>query len=197
VGKRDPRVDAYIARSADFAKPILTRIRDVVHTTCPEVEEDLKWRMPAFMYKGLLCGMAAFKEHATFGFWKGSLVVANDGRGTDAMGQFGCLTKVSDLPPKKELAGYVKKAMELNDQGIKVERKTKPRPALPMPPALTVAFRKNKRAAAAFEHFSPSQKREYAEWIGEAKTDDTRTRRLETALEWIEAGKPRNWKYMT
>ena len=194
MGKRDPRVDAYIARSPDFAKPILIHIRDVVHDACPGVEEDLKWSTPSFMYKGILCGMAAFKQHATFGFWKHDLVTGSP-RVAGSMG-FGHLTTVSDLPPKRALAGYVKKAMQLNEQGITVERKSKPRPPLPTPPALTAALKKNKKAAAAFERFSPSQKREYAEWIGEAKADDTRARRLETALEWIAAGKPRNWKYM-
>jgi len=194
MGKKDPRVDAYIAKSADFAKPILTHIRAVVHAAVPDVEEDLKWSMPAFMYKGMLCGMAAFKQHATFGFWKYSLVV--DGRSEMAMGNFGKITKISDLPPKSALAAYVKKAAALNDAGIKVARKPKgPAKPVRVPPALTAALEKNKKAQSAFAVFPPSHKREYAEWIADAKTDETRTRRITQAIQWIANGKSRNWKY--
>ncbi len=194
MGKKDPRVDAYIAKSADFAKPILTHIRDVVHAAVPDVEEALKWSMPAFMYKGILCGMGAFKQHATFGFWKYSLVVGE--RSEMAMGNFGKITKIADLPSKKTLAAYVKKAAALNDAGI-VKRK-QPRHApkpLVIPPALTAALRTNKKAQAAFAAFPPSHKREYAEWIADAKTDETRNRRLVQAIDWIAGGKSRNWKY--
>ena len=121
MGKRDPRVDAYIKKAAPFAQPILTEIRETVHASCPDVEETMKWRFPHFVYKGLLCGMASFKEHAALGFWKGSLVTGGP-RGVDAMGQFGRLTKRSDLPSKRVLAGYVKKAAALNEQGVKVPR---------------------------------------------------------------------------
>lgn len=197
MGTRDKRVDAYIAKSADFAKPILEYIRAVVHEACPEVEETIKWGFPNYQYKGMLCSMAAFKEHCTFGFWKGSLVVdAADRRSDDAMGQLGRITKLSDLPPRKKLVAYVKKARELNDAGVKVVRKTKPKPALAPPADLLAALRKNKKAQAAFEGFPPSHKREYVEWIIDAKTDETRQRRLAQAVEWIAEGKPRNWKYM-
>ena len=191
MGKRDPRVDAYIAKSADFAKPILERLRDVVHEGCPEVEEDLKWRVPAFMYKGMLCGMAAFKQHATFGFWKGSLLGARH----NPMEQFGRFTKTSDLPPRKVLLMYVKKAAALNDQDIKVVRpRAAPRP-VKVPAVLAAALKKNKKAQAAFDAFPPSHKREYVEWITDAKTDDTRERRVAQAIDWIAEGKSRNWKY--
>jgi uncharacterized protein YdeI (YjbR/CyaY-like superfamily) len=197
MGTRDPRVDAYIAKSADFAKPILTHIRNVVHSACPEVEETIKWSAPFFDYKGTLCQMAAFKEHVGFGFWKGALVVGrSSGEDERAAGQFGRITSVKDLPPKKELTGYIKKAMALNEEGVAVP-KAKPgtKPALPVPPELTAALQKNRKARAAFDAFPPSHRREYCEWIGEAKRAETRATRVEQAVEWIAEGKSRNWKY--
>ena len=196
MGTRDPRVDAYIEKSAEFARPILTQLRETVHVACPGVDEAMKWSFPHFMYKGMLCSMAAFKQHCAFGFWKGSLVL-NGARDSDAMGQFGRITKASQLPPKKVLVAYIKKAAALNDDGVKVAKEPKrPAPALRIPAALAAALKKNKKAQAVFAGFSPSQKRDYAEWIAEAKSDDTRARRLETAIEWIAVGKTRNWKYL-
>lgn len=198
MGQKDPRVDAYIASSAEFAQPILRHLREVIHAACPEVEETLKWRMPSFMYHGILCGMAAFKQHCTFGFWKGSLIVDKNGQNLDdAMGQFGRLTSVKQLPPKKVLAGYIHKAMELNESGAKAPAKPKPKkkPAV-VPPDLAAALKKNAKARAAFENFSPSHQREYIEWITEAKREETREKRLQTTIEWLTEGKPRNWKYM-
>jgi hypothetical protein len=198
MGSRDPRVDAYIEKSADFAKPILTYIRETVHAACPDCQETMKWSFPHFDYKGMLCSMAAFKHHATFGFWKGSLVLGR-GRDADAMGQFGRITSLEDLPPKKALAGYIKKAMELNDDGVKVERKPSVRAKAPLrvPSDLAAALKKNKTARATFEALSPSHQREYIEWITEAKTDATRARRLATTIEWLVEGKARSWKYMS
>jgi uncharacterized protein YdeI (YjbR/CyaY-like superfamily) len=199
MGTRDDRVDAYIARSAEFARPILTRLRDVVHAACPEVEETMKWSFPHFMYKGILCSMAAFKQHCSFGLWKNSLIIE---RGSDdvakEMGQFGRITQVSDLPSKKILSGYIKEAMKLNDAGVKSPTRSKPKTPgeIVVPDDLRIGLQKNKKALATFEKLSPSHKREYIEWITEAKTDATRTRRLETAIEWMAEGKPRNWKYM-
>lgn len=197
MGKRDERVDAYIAKSAEFAQPILTKLRDSLHDVCPDVEETVKWGMPAFMYHGLLCNMAAFKEHATFGFWKGSLVTETPAD-VKAMGQFGRITKASDLPPKKEFARYVKRAMALNEQGATVKRPVKhtPKEIPPIPDYFMTAIQKNKKALAAYEAFSPSHQREYVEWITDAKTDATRDRRVAQAVEWMAEGKPRNWKYM-
>jgi uncharacterized protein YdeI (YjbR/CyaY-like superfamily) len=197
MGTRDPRFDAYIAKSADFAKPILKHLRTVVHDACPDVVETMKWSSPAYEYKGLLCGMAAFKQHCTFGFWKHSLVVDNDAKAKEAMGSFGRITSVSELPSKAMLAKYVKKAMKLNDDGVKAPRdKRPPKPAPKMHPELKAALARNKKANATFEAFSPSHKREYMEWVSEAKTDATRERRIEQAIEWLADGKPRNWKYM-
>jgi uncharacterized protein YdeI (YjbR/CyaY-like superfamily) len=195
MGARDPRVDAYIAESADFAKPILAYVRELVHATCPQTEETLKWGMPTFMHHGMLCGVAAFKQHCTFGFWKHGLVVGA-GRYEDAMGQFGRITKVADLPPKKELVGYIKKAMQLNEDGIRTPRSAKRKPPPRTPADLAAALKKNRKALATYETFSPTAKRDYVEWITEAKTDATRLRRLATAVEWMAKGKQRNWKYM-
>ena len=198
MGKRDLRVDAYISKAADFAKPILNQLREAVHASCPDVEEDMKWSFPHFMYKGMLCSMASFKEHAAFGFWKGSLIFDDQAKSAEAMGQLGRLGKPSDLPPKKVLAGDIKKAMALNDAGVKVPRAPKrasPK-AVRIPDDLAAALKKNKKALTAFEGLSPSHKREYIEWITEAKTAGTRLRRVETAVEWIGEGKSRNWKYV-
>jgi uncharacterized protein YdeI (YjbR/CyaY-like superfamily) len=199
MGKKDDRVDAYIAKSADFAKPILTHLRELVHATCPDVEETMKWSFPNFMYKGMLCSMASFKEHCSFGFWKQSLIVdENSGKAAEGMGSFGKITKLTDLPSKKVLSGYIKEAMKLNDTGVKKPAPPKKKGArdLAVPDDLATALKKNAKARTTFDDFSPSHKREYIEWITEAKTDATRERRLQTTIEWLAEGKPRNWKYM-
>lgn len=195
---RDPRIDAYIKKAAPFARPILTHLRAVVHEACPDVVETLKWSSPSFEYKGILCGMAAFKAHCVFGFWKHSLVFDGvDEKARTAMGSYGKLTSLDELPSKAEMKRLVKKAMKLNDEGVKAPReKTAKKKPPTMPRELEAALGKNKQARAAFDAFSPSRQREYMEWIGEAKGEDTRQRRLETALEWIAQGKPRHWKYM-
>jgi uncharacterized protein YdeI (YjbR/CyaY-like superfamily) len=194
---RDPRFDAYIAKSAPFARPILRHLREVVHAACPDVVETLKWSSPSFEYEGILCGMAAFKEHCVFGFWKHELVVGDDARAREAMGSFGRLTKLADLPSKAVLVRYVKRAMQLNEAGVNIVRaKSRPKSSARMHPAFEAALAKSKKALATFEAFSPSHRREYLEWIAEAKAADTRQRRIATAIEWLAQGKPRNWKYM-
>ncbi len=195
MGKRDPRIDAYIARQQDFAKPILMYLRDVIHDGCPEVEEDLKWSNPAFVYRGLLAGFAGFKEHVGFGFWKHELLLGE--RAGDAMGSFGRITSARELPSRRELLALVKRAMKLNETGVTSPRAArKPRAAIPLPAGLKAGLAKNKMAKATYEALSPSQKREYHEWITEARTDATRERRITQAVEWMAEGKPRNWKYM-
>jgi len=195
MGTRDPRIDAYIANAPEFAKPILTHIREVVHGACRDVQETLKWSSPSFEYKGMLCGMAAFKQHATFGFWKHPLVTGAP-REKGSMG-FSRLTKVSDLPSKKLLTGYVKKAMALNEQGVQMPRSTKPpKPPAKAPSDLLAALKTNAKAKAVYHSFSPSAKREYVDWITQAKGEDTRARRVATAVGWMAEGKHRNWKYM-
>jgi len=196
MGTRDPRVDAYIAKQPDFAKPILTHLRNVVHAACPKVEEDIKWSAPFFMYHGAMAHMSAFKEHCRFGFWKGKLVVDGDSDDTDGMGgRFGQIRSVKDLPSKKELTAYIKKAMQLNEEGVAVPKAKKARPELPVPTELTAALAKNKKARDVFEAFSPSHKRDYCEWIGEAKREEARMARVGQAVEWMAEGKPRHWKY--
>ena len=198
MGKRDKRIDAYIAKSAPFARPILTHLRAVVHEACPGAEETLKWGMPSFTYHGILCGFAAFNAHATFGFWRGSLIVGTNAPKTrDAMGQFGRITSLKDLPPKRTLLGYVKEAMRLNQQGIKAPAKRKPpKKTRPTPLDLGAGLDRSAKAKAAWAAFSPSARREYIEWITEAKRAETRTVRLKTTLTWVAQGKQRNWKYM-
>lgn len=196
VASRDPRVDTYIANSAEFAQPILARLRQIVHKTCPQVKETLKWSMPAFMYHGLLCSMAAFKQHCTFGFWKHKLVVGEE-RDAPAMGQFGRIARLADVPSAKMLASHIKKAMQLNEDGVKAPRAvSKERPALRVPDDLAAALKKNRKAARTFAAFSPSNQREYIDWISEAKREETRSKRLATTIEWLAEGKIRNWKYV-
>jgi uncharacterized protein YdeI (YjbR/CyaY-like superfamily) len=196
MAKKDPRIDAYIAKSADFAKPILTEIRAVVHDVCPDVEETMKWSFPHFDYKGMMCSMAAFKEHCAFGFWKASLILDGNGRSEEAMGQFGRMTALSDLPSKQVMRDYIQKAMALNESGTTVKREPRsPKEAITVPADFTAAVKKNKKALAVFEAFSPSHRREYLEWITEAKSADTRKRRIAQAIEWMAQGKSRNWKY--
>jgi hypothetical protein len=194
MGRKDPRVDAYIEKSRPFAKPILKYIRKAVHAGCPDVEETLKWSAPHFDYKGVMCGMAAFNEHIRFGFWKSKLLdAAGSGEGMD---QFGSIKSIDDLPPEKTLVALVKQAARLNDEGVKVPRpKSAPKPALEMPGDFAAALKKNKAAKAAFDAFSPSHRREYLEWILDARQPATRDRRIATTLEWLGEGKSRNWKY--
>lgn len=189
---RDPRVDAYIARAAGFAQPILTRLRREVHRACPEVMEEIKWGAPHFNYRGMFCMMAAFKAHCAFGFWKSSLVLGKTTK--EGMGSLGRITALADLPPSAELARYLKRAMKLNEEGVAVVRTKKPPVAVPKD--LREGLGRKARARATFEALSPSQRREYVEWITEAKSEATRARRLATTLEWLAEGKARNWKYV-
>ena len=192
--KTDPRVDAYIDKAADFARPILVEIRARVHAACPDCEETIKWSSPSFQYKGMLCGMEAFKAHCMFGFWKAELVVG----GSNPHARYRYLKSVADLPGKKEMAALIHKAMALNDQGVVVTRapREKKAPAARVPADLVAALQKRKKAKNAFEEFSPSHKREYVEWITEAKREETRQQRIQTAVKWIAEGKSRNWKYL-
>ena len=193
MGKVDPRIDAYIAKAPDFAKPILQRFRELVHRAVPDVDETIKWSSPHFEHKGVLAGMAAFKQHCNLILWKAPLVIG--GKGNSEGGPLRNITKLSDLPPDKTIIGWLAKAAKLNEQGVKTTRVAPARKPVVIPPELKKALAKSKKAAAAFEKFPPSHKREYAEWIAEAKGPDTRQRRAATALEWIAEGKGRNWKY--
>ncbi|HSH92014.1 MAG TPA: YdeI/OmpD-associated family protein [Ramlibacter sp.] len=190
----DPRIDAYIAKSADFAQPILTHLRQVVHSACPDTEETLKWSMPTFMHGGkILAHMAAFKAHCGFGFWQDVAQTGNTG----AMGQFGRIATLKDLPSKAELVKHVKKAAVLIDSGEKPVRaaKSAPKPPPEIPPDLRAALARNAKARKTFQAFSPSHQREYIDWLAEAKREETREKRLLQAIEWMEEGKSRHWKY--
>jgi uncharacterized protein YdeI (YjbR/CyaY-like superfamily) len=193
----DPRIDAYIAKSAPFAQPILEHLRAVIHDTCPEVEESIKWSMPFFNYKGApMCHMAAFKQHCSFGFWQRKSVLGDSSE--PGMGQFGKLTSLKDLPTKKTLMAEVKKAMALNDAGVEKPRPlptAKPAPVMPEEVAALLAQRKHAAARKTYESFPPGAQREYVDWITEAKTDATRQKRIATTLEWLAEGKRRHWKY--
>jgi uncharacterized protein YdeI (YjbR/CyaY-like superfamily) len=197
---RNPKHDAYIKAAAPFAQPILTHLRELVHKACPEVEETVKWGFPHFDYKGVLCSMAAFKSHCAFGFWKSALmkdskkVMSVENRG--AMGNFDRITSLADLPSDNVLIAYVKEAKKLNDEEVKLPPRKKSTEKLTIPSYFLKAIKANTKAWKTFENFSPSNKREYVEWTVEAKTDATRDKRMETAIEWIAEGKVRNWKYM-
>ncbi|MEW6052043.1 MAG: YdeI/OmpD-associated family protein [Candidatus Zixiibacteriota bacterium] len=199
MGKKDPRVDSYIAKARPFAKPVLNHLRQLVHQACPDVEETIKWGMPYFDHRGMLCGMAAFKEHCAFVFWKASLMSDPDKALTrtnrTAMGHLDRITNIKDLPTKPIMVKLIKEAVKLNEDGIRINRAVKPRAKVEVPDYFMAAIRKNKRALAAFEAFPPSHKREYVEWVTEAKRDETRAERLKTTVVWLAEGKSRSWKY--
>src|SRR4051812_31223994 len=193
MAKTDPRVDAYIDRAKDFAKPILNHIRGLVHEACPDIEETMKWSFPHFDYKGeMMCSMASFKEHCAFGFWKQSLLedTAFPAEKT-AMGSFGRLTSVENLPSAKTMKKLIKDAMKLNDEGKKVQRAqvSKEKKEIVVPEILQKALAKHKAAAATFNNFPYSKKKDYVDWIEDAKTDATRDKRLATTVEWLAEGK--------
>ena len=202
MAKTDKRIELYIGKSADFAKPILAHILELVHKACPDVEETFKWSFPFFMYKGSnLCSMAAFKQHAVFSFWLESKMkdpnkVLSRGKNRESMGHLGKLTSVKDFPSDKIMIAYIKEAMALIDSGVKLT-KTKPvaKAPLKVPAYFKEALSKNKKALNTFEGFSYSNKKEYVSWVTEAKTEATRTTRLKTAIEWMAQGKIRHWKY--
>jgi len=193
----DPRIDAYIEKSADFAKPILTHIRKLVHKACPDIQETMKWSMPHFDHKGTVCNMGSFKEHCALGFWKQSLLEQDAFPAEKtAMGSFGRIASIKDLPSDKVMIGLIRQAVELNEKGIKVAKKpAAAKTELVVPDDLIQALSKNKVAKTAFEKFSYSHKKEYVQWIEEAKTEPTRNKRLATTVEWLTEGKSKNWKY--
>lgn len=198
----NPAFDDYINKAQPFAQPILTYIRALIHQTCPLVEEKIKWGMPFFYYKNEMLGnMAAFKNHCSFGFWKAALMsdktLMYTAKTEVAMGHLGKISSLKDLPTKAKFVGFIKEAMALNDAGIKVPKVKKEAPALETPNALADALKPNKKAKAVWDKFPPSHKKEYIQWIVEAKTEATQQKRITQALEWITEGKHRNWKYDT
>lgn len=201
---QDARIDAYIAKAEPFARPILEYMRALVHQGCPGVEETIKWGMPSFLHAGaILCGMAAFKRHASFGFWKHAEVVGEPAA-NEGMGGFGKLETIDDLPSKRQLLAYVRKAARLNEALKKASRTTSKtprttsavRPVPETPADFAAALDAMPAARATFDGFPPSYRRDYLEWIVEAKREATRARRIAQAVVWLAEGKSRNWKYM-
>jgi uncharacterized protein YdeI (YjbR/CyaY-like superfamily) len=193
---REPKIDAYIAKAQPFARPILEKVRERVHAVVPDVEEAMKWSMPAYIVGGkILLITAAFKAHAALNFWRGQ-ELRGDTANAEAMGQFGKLTSVADVPPDGELDRLIKEAAKVA-KNAPAPRKTKhaPKPPPQMHPDFAAALSKAPKAKAALDGFPPSAQRDYLEWISEAKQDATRHKRIATAIEWLSEGKRRNWKY--
>lgn len=194
----NPKVDEYIQNAQPFAQPILKHIRELMHKGCPELTETIKWGMPNFEYHGVMSNMAAFKAHVTFGFWKQDIIprMKQYIKEKEAMGSWGRITSLKDIPPDKEIIAFVQAAAKLNEEGIKSPKKAPKPVVVNMPADFMKAIRADKKALAVYEAFSPSNKRDYADWINDAKTEETRNSRMQTALEWMREGKPRMWKYM-
>jgi uncharacterized protein YdeI (YjbR/CyaY-like superfamily) len=194
------KVDAYIERAQPFAQPILEHIRELVHKACPDVEEKIKWSMPFFDYKGkMMCHMAGFKQHCAFGFFQAALMdepmLIQNAESESAMGHLGRISSLKDLPSDKKIIGFIKKAMQITDEGRRLVKKPVAKSEYIVPAYIAAAIKKNKKAFATFEAFAPSHRKEYATWIDEAKTEETKNKRIAQAIEWMVEGKPRNWKY--
>jgi len=197
----NPKIDEYIAKAQPFAQPVLEHLRALVHTVCPAVEEKIKWGVPHFDYKGeMMCGMASFKKHCSFGFWKASLmkdpVLMEIAKTEVSMGHLGKITSLKDLPSDKKLTAWIKEAMKLNDDGIKIVKAPVVKNEYTVPDYITKAIKKDKKAFAVWDAFAPSHRKEYAMWIDEAKTAETKTKRINQTIEWVSVGKSRNWQYM-
>lgn len=204
--KKDKRVDEYIKSAEAFAVPVLKHFRKLIHQACPDVEETIKWGFPSFEYKGPLCSMASFKKHCVFSFWKYTLLKDPQkilgeisSKGGTAMGNLGRITSLKDLPKDNVILDFLSQSIELNEKEIKLPPRKpvteKEKNALVIPKELKQALSKNKPSGKIFDAFSYSKKKEYCEWIDEAKTQQTREKRITTALVWIAEGKSRNWKY--
>ena len=194
----DIRQDDYIAKAADFAQPILIHLRQLIHDATPQIQETMKWSMPFFDYKGPVCQIAAFKQHCSFGFWKGSLLSDPHHllEKNDAMGHFGRITSLTDLPSDEILMQYIQEAVELNEKGVKLSKvKNTVKASLVVPGYFSELLREHPQAETQFNNYSYSHKKEYLEWITEAKTEGTRQKRMLTAVQWLSEGKPRHWKH--
>lgn len=197
---KNPAIDAYILKKPSFAQPILTHLRVLIHEACPDVVESIKWGMPCFDYHGPLCHIAGFKQHCVFSFWKAALLsdksLLENAAKEDSMGHFGRITTLKDLPSATKIKKLIKEAMLLNEKGIKLpKKKAAPMEEPEIPDYFMKELKKNKNANQFFKGFSQSAKREYIEWITDAKTESTRLKRMADALSWISEGKKRNWKY--
>lgn len=191
----DPRIDAYIAKAAPFARPILEHVRERVHAAAPEAEETMKWSSPAFTVDGkILLGMSAFKAHAAVGFWRAMEMGVEVSK--EAMGQFGKLTSVSDLPPDAEFDSMIRQGVELAKKAPAPRKvKHEPKPPAALHPEFASALKANPKAKEVLDAFPPSAQREYLDWISEAKQDATRSKRIDDAIEWLSEGKRRHWRY--
>lgn len=199
--QKDPRVDAYIADAADFAAPVLSRFRSLVHQSSPDITETIKWNSPFFEYnKGLLCGMVEFKAHCALLFWNGgdlSKWMKQAGQPAIDFKALSKITGTADLPSDKVLLTALKAAMEFrSSSNPKAKQPRKPAKEIEIPADLKKALASDKQASTNFKKFPPSHRREYVEWITEAKRPETREKRIKTAIEWLSEGKQRNWKYM-
>ncbi len=201
MGNKDKRVDDYISKSAEFAIPILNHLRNLVHAACPNAQETIKWGMPFFDYKGPLCNLASFKQHCAFGFWKNALMKdAKEmiDKNEQAMGHLGKIMSLNDLPPDKKIIGWIKEAVKLNDDDVKLpdRKKISEKKEIEIPEAFQKALNKNKKASITFNNFSPSHKYEYLEWITGAKTEQTIDKRIAKTIEQLTEEKSLNWKYV-
>ncbi len=188
MATKNNAIDIYIEKAAEFAQPILQHLRSLVHKACPDVEEKIKWGMPHFDYKGeMICHMASFKQHAVMGFWKATLmkdpILLATAKSEVAMGHLGKIMSLKDLPADKQIIAWIKEAMQLNDAGIKISVKPVEKKKLIVPKYFTEALAKNKKAQKVFDAFPYSHKKEYVQWITEAKTNTTRDKRMTTAFE--------------
>ncbi|MCA6066935.1 YdeI/OmpD-associated family protein [Chryseobacterium sp. RG1] len=195
------KVDEYIEKSQDFAQPILKHIREIVHEICPDTEETIKWKFPTFMYKGkILCSMVSFKQYCSLGFWLHDEMKTLKNIETDVektnMFSLGKITKIGDLPSKPLLKEMILEAMELTDKGVTLKKASPSKTETEVPDYFQNALQQNKKASEIFIKGSPSFRKEYINWLTEAKTEATRNKRMEQAIEWISEGKARNWKYM-
>jgi len=195
MGRRDPRITAYINAAAPFARPVLRHLRGLIHRACPEIEETMKWGMPHFTLGGILCSMAAFKAHCALGFWLHDQLLAENGpRTRDSMGSFGRITSLEDLPSDPTLRSLITKAAALTRAGARKNPTPRTARSAPVriPAPLAAALAANAAALAHFDAMAPSHRREYAEWIAEAKRPETVAKRVASAVEWLEQGKSRH-----
>ncbi|KQT22100.1 hypothetical protein ASG31_01805 [Chryseobacterium sp. Leaf404] len=198
--KYSPLVDDYIEKAPDFSKPVLNHIREVVHECYPEIEEAIKWKFPTFMYKGkILCSMVSFRQYCSMGFWLHDSMKTLKNLDTDVektnMFSLGKITGLKDVPSKPQLKKIILEAMELTDMGVKLRKAAPSKNEITVPEYFQNVLNQNKKALEVFEKASPSFRKEYATWIVDAKTETTRNKRIDQALEWISEGKGRNWKY--
>jgi len=198
---RDPRVDAYIKGAPEFAGPLLLHFRELAHKAHPGVQETIKWGKPFFLAGGSpVCFMAAFKQHCAFGFWGSGMAgpLAEAGYQDDgAAGSLGRVTGPKEMPKDKVLLGLLKTAFALaGNEGGKLRRvpAEKPKGRIETPEDLEAVLNRI-GALERFDAMSPSCRREYVEWIVEAKRAETRAKRIGEAVGWIAEGKKRNWKY--